>query len=71
MSRFWAISVVSAHQLPERGGAAREEWLLVEWPKDADEPTTFCLATHPEVSTLRQLVHVVMMQWLIERAMRN
>jgi SRSO17 transposase len=66
-SRFWAIRVVSAHHVPERGGVAREEWLLVEWPEGADEPTKFWFATLPEGSTLRQLVHVVMMRWRIER----
>lgn len=66
-SRFWAIRVVSAHRVPERGGVAPEEWLLVEWPEGADEPTKFWLSTLPEASTVRQLVHAVMMRWRIER----
>lgn len=66
-SRFWAVRVVSAHHVPERGGPAAEEWLLVEWPDGAVEPTKFWLATLPESSTLRQLVHIVMMRWRIER----
>ena len=66
-SRFWATRVVSAHRVPERAAEAPEEWLLVEWPEGADAPTKFWLTTLPESSTLRQLVHIVMMRWRIER----
>lgn len=66
-SRFRAVRVVSAHHVPERGGPAPEEWLLVEWPDGAAAPTKFWLMTLPEESSLRQLVHVVKMRWRIER----
>ena len=66
-SRFWAIRVFSAHHASGRGGPALQEWLLVEWPEGAGKPTKFWLATLPEESTLRQLVHIVMMGWRVER----
>jgi SRSO17 transposase len=45
----------------------QEEWLLIEWPEDKDEPTKYWLSTLPAEISFRQLVDVAKMRWRIER----
>ena len=44
-----------------------EEWLLVEWPEDAAEPTGYWLSTLPEDMSLEALVDRAQLRWRIER----
>jgi SRSO17 transposase len=48
-------------------GQVQEEWLLIEWPEDKDEPTKYWLSTLPAEISFRQLVDVAKMRWRIER----
>jgi SRSO17 transposase len=48
-------------------GQVAEEWLLIEWPEDEDEPTKYWLSTLPAEISFRQLVDVAKMRWRIER----
>jgi SRSO17 transposase len=66
-SRFAALRVRAAHRdylLPEPRG---EEWLLVEWPKDAPEPTKYWLSTLAANASLKKLVRTVKLRWRIDR----
>jgi SRSO17 transposase len=66
-SRFAALRVRAAHRdylLPEPRG---EEWLLVEWPKDAPEPTKYWLSTLAPHTSLKKLVRTVKLRWRIDR----
>jgi SRSO17 transposase len=45
----------------------QEEWLLIEWPEDKDEPTKYWLSTLPAEISFRKLVDVAKMRWRIER----
>ena len=44
-----------------------EEWLLIEWPKEKNEPVKYWLSTLPETTTLIDLVHMTKLRWRIER----
>ena len=44
-----------------------EEWLLIEWPEDADEPTRYWLATLPEAIAFDRLVDLAKLRWRTER----
>ncbi len=44
-----------------------EEWLLIEWPEDQDEPTKYWLATLPEEIAFDRLVDLAKLRWRIER----
>ena len=44
-----------------------EEWLLIEWPEDEDEPTKYWLSTLPAEISFRKLVDIAKMRWRIER----
>ena len=67
LSRFAALRIRIAHRDFRRSTLRDEEWLLIEWPADADEPTQYCLVTLPPETSLRRLLHAVKMRWRIER----
>jgi SRSO17 transposase len=57
----------AAHRDYDRGELRDEEWLLVEWPEGADEPTKYSLSTMPKRTSVRKLVFAVKLRWRIER----
>ncbi|WP_232447087.1 transposase, partial [Burkholderia ubonensis] len=44
-----------------------EQWLLIEWPPEEDEPSKYYLSTLPEDTPLDALVRVAHQRWRIER----
>ena len=64
-SRFAAVRVRSAHR--DERGLRPLEWLLIEWPRDAAEPTKYWLATVPEDVGLAELVRLAKLRWRVER----
>lgn len=62
-SRFAAVRVRVA-----RGMQYREpEWLLIEWPRGANEPTKYWLSNQPHNTPLTTLVTTAKARWRIER----
>ena len=47
--------------------SAQEEWLLIEWPENEKEPTTYWLRTLPEDISFDRLVDLAKLRWRIER----
>lgn len=66
-SRFARLRVRPAHRDEERTEARPEEWLLIEWPRDAAEPTKYWLSTLPATTPLPPLVRLAKLRWRIER----
>jgi SRSO17 transposase len=67
-SRFAAMRVVPAYRSNDDPVEQREVvWLLVEWPRNEPEPTTFSFATLPHSTRLKQLVRITMERWRTER----
>jgi SRSO17 transposase len=67
-SRFAALRVRAAHRDEEGLRLPRkEQWLLIEWPKDQAEPTKYWLSTLPVNTSLVELVKTAKMRWRIER----
>jgi SRSO17 transposase len=66
-SRFAALRVRPAHRDTLRSEPWPEEWLLVEWPEDAEEPARYWLSNLPPRTALKDLVHTAKGRWLIER----
>lgn len=66
-SRFAALRVRPAHRDNERAEAHPEEWLLIEWPTGAPEPSKYWLSTVPAGINLPDLVHLAKHRWIIER----
>ena len=66
-SRFAAVRVRPAHRDEKRTEPRPEEWLLIEWPKEAPEPTKYWLSNLPATTSLKSLVKLAKHRWVIER----
>lgn len=66
-SRFARMRVHPSHRDYWRTEPHPEEWLLVEWPRDADAPTHYWLTNLPRHTSMKQLVHFTKLRWRIER----
>ena len=66
-SRFAAVRVRPAHRDEKRTEPRPEEWLLVEWPKEASEPTKYWLSNLSATTSLKSLVKLAKHRWVIER----
>jgi SRSO17 transposase len=66
-SRFAAIRVRVAHRDYSRSEPHPEQWLLVEWPKEENEPTKYWLSNLSASISLRKLVAIAKLRWRIER----
>ena len=66
-SRFATVRVHHAHRHIEARELARQEWLLIEWPQDEDEPAKYWLSSLPQNTPMEDLVEISMMRWRIER----
>jgi SRSO17 transposase len=65
--RFAAMRVRHAGGNSGKARLRPEQWLLIEWPADQDEPTKYCLSTLPETASLNELVSAAHHRWRIER----
>ncbi len=70
-SRFARLRVRPAQRPAHRDEGLREpraqEWLLIEWPQDAPEPTKDWLSTLPDDIAFDRLVELAKLRWRIER----
>jgi SRSO17 transposase len=66
-SRFAAVRVRPAHRDYWQAQPHPEEWLLIEWPRDAAEPTKYWLSTLSAKISLSELVRTAKHRWIIER----
>jgi SRSO17 transposase len=66
-SRFAARRIRPAHRDIRRAEPWPEEWLLMEWPEGAEEPSRYWLSNLPPRTALKDLVHTAKARWLIER----
>ena len=73
-SRFAFVRVRAAHYWRASVGkwanaqetTPREEWLIAEWPKGAEQPTDYWLANLPASTNPGQLARLARMRWKIE-----
>jgi SRSO17 transposase len=70
-SRFAATRVRPASRDGALSAPRDYEWLLIEWPKEADAPTKYWLSTMSEATSLGDLVKRSMLRWRIERDYQN
>ena len=66
-SRFTAVRVRPAHRDYKRTEPHPEEWLVIEWPKNASEPTKYWLSSMQAKASLKSLVKMAKHRWIIER----
>jgi len=65
-SRFARVRVRVGHNKldPKK---LQSEWLLIEWPEGAKEPTRYWLSTLPKKVSFQELVDAAKMRWRVER----
>jgi SRSO17 transposase len=66
-SRFARVRVRAARRDFKRTESRPEEWLLIEWPNGAREPTKYWLSTVPNDIDFRRMVALAKLRWRIER----
>ena len=66
-SRFAALRVRPASRDYKHSTPRPYEWLLIEWPEGAAEPTKYWLSTLPDDASLSDLVDIAKLRWRIER----
>jgi SRSO17 transposase len=71
--RFAALRVRPANRnMPRDGdGALPVEWLIIEWPEDAAEPTDYWLSTLPGTTPLTEIVRMAKIRWRIGHEYRE
>lgn len=65
-SRFAFVRVVAAHPVRGDHQLRREEWLIIEWPADADAPTDYWLSNLPAEESCERLARLARLRWTIE-----
>jgi SRSO17 transposase len=66
-SRYARVRGRPAHRDEQLKEPRPEEWLLIEWPEDAAEPTKYWFSTLAEDISLAALVDRTKLRWRIER----
>jgi SRSO17 transposase len=66
-SRFARLRVRPAHRDYKLNTLRAQEWLLIEWPTDEDQPTKYWFSTLPVEIAFAQMVDIVKLRWRIER----
>lgn len=64
--RFAALRVRAAPDWTKNKPPQAEEWLLIEWPEDANQPVHYWLSNLPLDATLEQLVHLCTLRSRVE-----
>jgi len=65
-SRFAFVRVVATHPVRNDHQPPREEWLIIEWPQDADAPSDYWLSNLPADTSEERLARLARLRWTIE-----
>ena len=65
-SRFAFVRVVVTHPVRNVHQLPREEWLIVEWPAEAEAPTDYWLSNLPAEASRERLARLARLRWTIE-----
>jgi SRSO17 transposase len=66
-SRFAAVRIRIAHDDVRRSIPRSEEWLLIEWPTEENEPRKYWVSNLPPTTSRKTLVQYAQSRWRIER----
>jgi SRSO17 transposase len=64
--RFACVRIFATGEIRRLRRAPRSEWLVIEWPLEADEPSDYWLSNLPAGTTLTELVRLARLRWTIE-----
>jgi SRSO17 transposase len=64
--RFAFVRVVATHPVRSDCLPPREEWLIIEWPADAERPSDYWLSNLPADTSAERLARLARLRWTIE-----
>ncbi len=65
-SRFAFVRVVATNPVRNRHQPPRSEWLIIEWPEDAEAPSDYWLSNLGQDEPIERLARVARLRWQIE-----
>ena len=65
-SRFAFTRITAAHPVTRDRVAPREEWLIIEWPEDAQAPSDYWISNLPVGTKPQRLARLARLRWMIE-----
>jgi SRSO17 transposase len=65
-SRFAFLRVVATHPVRSDCLPPRKEWLIIEWPEQADAPSDYWLSNLPADTHRERLARLARLRWTIE-----
>jgi len=65
-SRFAFVRVVATNPVRSRYQPPRQEWLIIEWPSDADAPSDYWLSNLGEDEPPERLARLARLRWTVE-----
>jgi SRSO17 transposase len=65
-SRFAMLRVICAHPIERDGQPPREEWLIIEWPEDHEQPSDYWISNLPADTDPERLARLARLRWTIE-----
>ncbi len=65
--RFCAKRVRHAYRASVGHPPGDEQWLLIQWNDENDEPSNYWLSTLPPTESLERLVYLAKLRWRVER----
>jgi SRSO17 transposase len=66
MSRFAFVRVWAAHPILRDRRPPQAEWLIIEWPPEADAPSDYWLSNLPAGTSFEELARLARLRWTIE-----
>jgi SRSO17 transposase len=64
--RFAFVRVVATHPVRNDHQPPREEWLIIEWPAEAAQPSDYWLSNLPPDTPRERLARLARLRWTIE-----
>jgi len=64
--RFAFVRVVATNPVRNRHHSPRQEWLIIEWPQDAEAPSDYWLSNLAADEPLERLARLARLRWTIE-----
>lgn len=65
-SRFAFVRIVATNPVRNKHLEPRSEWLIIEWPENADEPSDYWLSNLAADAPLERLARLARLRWTIE-----
>jgi SRSO17 transposase len=65
-SRFAFKRITAAHPVTRNRVAPREEWLIIEWPEGAENPSDYWISNLPARTKPQRLARLARLRWMIE-----